>query len=33
MALDNIDARNKVNKMCYFAKVFCIDAGTNGMQG
>lgn len=33
MALDNIDARMHVNKMCFLTGTFVIDAGTNGMNG
>ncbi len=33
MALDNIEARLHVNKMCYLTDTLVLDAGTNGMSG
>ena len=33
MALDNIEARQHVNKMCQISGVVAFDAGTNGLNG
>lgn len=33
MALDNIDARTHVNKMCLLSNRIAFDAGTNGFSG
>jgi len=33
MALDNVEARKHVNKMCIYANVAIFDSGTNGLNG
>ena len=32
-ALDNIDARKHVNRVCYFTGTPLVDSGTNGYEG